>query len=153
MKAGLLPGGSAGAATVAGNDSGRFEARWVRLLPTPGRSPFVAWGEPIELPVAHGEGKFVAADPSALGALESNGQIVLKYIDEHDTATQTYPANPNGAPGAVAGLCDESGRVFGLMPHPERYIDGRHHPRWTRDGAKAEGDGLRLFRGAVDSLR
>jgi len=146
VKAGLLPGGTSSPATVAGNDSGRFEARWVRLLPMPGFSPFVSWDGPIELPVAHGEGRYVSADASA-------GQVVLRYADEHNRATQAYPANPNGAPDAVAGLCDATGRVFGLMPHPERFIDGWHHPRWTREGIKAEGDGLRVFRGAVESLR
>ena len=67
--------------------------------------------------------------------------------------TQRYPDNPNGSLGAVAGLCDPTGRIVGLMPHPERHIDPLHHPRWTRRGPATEGDGLRLFRGAVDVWR
>jgi phosphoribosylformylglycinamidine synthase len=123
----------------------------VRLAPSGGSTVFLTDDAPIELPVAHGEGRFLTADPSALAELERNGQVVLRYVDESNQATQTYPANPNGAPGAVAGVCDPSGRVFGLMPHPERYVDPLHHPRWTRQGAKDEGDGLRIFRNAVQA--
>jgi phosphoribosylformylglycinamidine synthase I len=154
VRAGLLPGGPRPiAATLARNDSGRFEDRWVRLLPTPGRTPFLADAEPIELPVAHGEGKFITAHPADLTALEANGQIVLRYADISNQPTMTFPANPNGSPGAVAGLCDPTGRIFGLMPHPERHTDPLHHPRWTRRGPAVEGDGLRIFRNAVAAFR
>ena len=153
VKAGLLPGGPArGAATLTHNDSGHFESRWVRLLPTPGRSPFLTDAEPIELPVAHGEGKFLLADESALAALESAGQVVLRYVDDRNRPTDEYPANPNGTPGALAGLCDPTGRIFGLMPHPERHVDPLHHPQWTRRGLAKEGDGLRIFRNAVQAV-
>jgi phosphoribosylformylglycinamidine synthase I len=145
VKAGLLPGAGS-VASLAHNASGRFESRWVRLLPTPGITPFLTDADPIELPVAHGEGCYVAADNSA-------GRVVLRYADSHDHATDTYPANPNGSPGAVAGLCDASGRIFGLMPHPERHINPLHHPRWTRLGPRTEGDGLRIFRNAVAAVR
>jgi len=148
VRAGLLPG--EGSATLTFNDSGHFESRWVRMKPTPGRSPFLTDDAPIELPVAHGEGKFVATD---LAALEASGQVVLRYVDGDDRPTREYPANPNGSLGAVAGLCDATGRVFGLMPHPERHIDPLHHPRWTRLGPKKEGDGLRIFRNAVTACR
>ncbi len=151
VRAGLLPGGAKrSAATLTFNDSGHFESRWVRLAPRSGRSPFLTDEEPIELPVAHGEGKFVVSDPSRLATMESAGQIVLRYVDASGAATQDYPANPNGSPNAVAGVCDPSGRIFGLMPHPERHIDRLHHPRWTRGGQVGdEGDGLRIFRSAV----
>jgi phosphoribosylformylglycinamidine synthase subunit PurQ / glutaminase len=158
VKAGLLPGGPAsGGATLTHNESGHFESRWVRLAPTPGLSPFVTGSVPIELPVAHGEGKFLLADPTALAALESAGQVVLRYVDRSGRPTQSYPANPNGSPGAVAGVCDPTGRIFGLMPHPERHVDSLHHPRWTRRGpaglVDGDGDGLRIFREAVEALR
>ena len=154
VRAGLLPGGlGPAAATLTNNDSGRYESRWVRLTPTPGLSPFVTDAAPIELPVGHGEGKFVAADPALLAALQSAGQIVFRYADASDRPTQDYPANPNGSMGAVAGLCDPTGRVFGLMPHPDRHTDPLQHPRWTRRGLAAEGDGLRIFRNAVSALR
>ena len=148
MKAGLLPGGGdATTATLTHNDCGSFESRWVRLASTPGLSPFVTTADPIELPVAHGEGKFVTADPATLAALENAGRVLLRYADESGHPTQDFPANPNGSPGAVAGVCDPTGRIFGLMPHPERHIDPLHHPRWTRRGPQAEGDGLRVFSG------
>lgn len=154
VKSGLLPGvQSKMHATITYNDSGHFESRWVRLLPTPGLSPFLASGEPIELPVAHGEGKFLVSEETELAEFEAAGQVVLRYIDEADRPTQDYPANPNGSLGAIAGLCDPTGRIFGLMPHPERFVDPFHHPRWTRHVPKAEGDGLRIFGDAVASLR
>jgi phosphoribosylformylglycinamidine synthase subunit PurQ / glutaminase len=151
VRAGLLPGGSASATTLAANESGRFEDRWVRLLPRPGLSPFVTFSKPIELPVAHGEGRFLMADSSRISALERAGQVVLQYADADARATQEYPANPNGSAHAVAGVCDPTGRIFGLMPHPERCIGSWHHPRWTRrrNGDKAEADGLRIFESAV----
>jgi phosphoribosylformylglycinamidine synthase subunit PurQ / glutaminase len=152
VRSGLLPGDGASRVTLTHNDSGHFEARWVRLMPTPGRSPFLDDDGPIELPVAHGEGKFLAADPASLSALEGAGQVVLRYVDEEGRPTQEFPANPNGSAGAVAGLCDPTGRIFGLMPHPERNVDPLHHPRWTRLPERPEGDGLRIFRNAINAL-
>ncbi|MBV8232523.1 MAG: phosphoribosylformylglycinamidine synthase I [Planctomycetaceae bacterium] len=153
VRAGLLPGGpDDGLATLTHNDSGHFESRWVRMVPTPGRSPFLTDADPIELPVAHGEGKFLLADPSALATLEAAGQVVLRYADEAGRPTEEYPANPNGSPRAVAGVCDPTGRIFGLMPHPERYVDPLHHPRWTRRAPGREPDGLRIFRNAIAAL-
>jgi phosphoribosylformylglycinamidine synthase I len=155
VRSGLLPGGPvASPATLAPNESGRFEARWVRLLPRRGLSPFVTFSEPIELPVAHGEGRFATALPSYPETLWAAGQIVLQYAGGDGQATQEYPANPNGSAHAIAGVCDPTGRIFGLMPHPERFIDPVHHPRWTRRGSgfAAEGDGLRIFSSAVRAL-
>jgi phosphoribosylformylglycinamidine synthase len=147
VRAGLLPGGPSSRTTLAANESGRFEDRWVRLLPRPGLSPFVTFSEPIELPVAHGEGRFLMADSNRLSALESTGQVVLQYADLGARPTQEYPANPNGSAHAVAGVCDPTGRIFGLMPHPERSIEPWHHPRWTRQPTEAYG--RRIFESAV----
>jgi phosphoribosylformylglycinamidine synthase len=157
VRGGFLPGGvSARPATLARNDSGRFEARWVRLATRAGVSPFVPSGisEMIELPVAHGEGRFVTSTPADLEAIGRAGQIALAYADEAGQPTDAYPANPNGSARAVAGLCDPTGRIFGLMPHPERFIDPWHHPRWTRrEGPLPDhGDGLAIFAGAVAAL-
>jgi len=152
VRCGLLPGGKTDChATLAHNDSGRFEARWIKLLPRPGLSPFVSFDEPIELPVAHGEGKFLVADREMMGSLDAAGQIVLKYVDEQNQPTLDYPANPNGSILAAAGVCDPTGRIFGLMPHPERFVRAIDHPRWTRMGKDlpAEGQGIRMFQGAV----
>ena len=155
VRSGLLPGGpSPCPTTLAHNDSGRFEARWVRSCPGPACSPFVSFTEPIELPVAHGEGRFLTAEPAASGPPGTGGQIVLRYADRRGRPTQEYPANPNGSARGVAGVCDPTGRIFGLMPHPERFIDPWHHPRWTRHAAsrQGEGDGLQIFRSAVGAL-
>jgi phosphoribosylformylglycinamidine synthase subunit PurQ / glutaminase len=151
VRAGLLPGGRASPTTLAANESGRFEDRWVKLLPRPGLSPFVTFAEPIELPVAHGEGRFLMSDQGASIALEKAGQVVLQYAGADSLPTQDYPANPNGSARAVAGICDPSGRIFGLMPHPERFIEPWHHPRWTRQttGILKEPEGLRIFTSAV----
>lgn len=153
VRAGLLPGPKlAGRATLTFNDSGHFESRWVHLAPTPGLSPFVRFRDPIELPVAHGEGKFVLGDGASLADLEGAGQVVLRYCHGDGSPATSHPANPNGSAGAVAGVCDPTGRIFGLMPHPERHVDPLHHPRWTRRGPAREGDGLQIFRDAVRSL-
>jgi phosphoribosylformylglycinamidine synthase subunit PurQ / glutaminase len=158
VRAGLLPGRVAsGPATLARNDSGRFEARWVRLATRPGLCPFVSthFDATIELPVAHGEGRFVLDSPAEIDELDRAGQVVLKYADRAGRPTEAYPDNPNGSVAAVAGICDPTGRVFGLMPHPERFVEPWHHPRWTRDARRPgqSGDGLTLFADAVRALQ
>lgn len=154
VRAGFLPGGPMeGAATLGRNDSGRFEDRWVRLGPTPGRTPFLADDEPFELPIAHGEGRFLTAEPGDLDRLDRDGQLVLRYLDASGGLAGEFPENPNGSALAVAGACDPTGRIFGLMPHPERNVLPWHHPRWTRLPDRPEGEGLRIFRNAVAALR
>jgi phosphoribosylformylglycinamidine synthase len=153
VKTGLLPGLGSGRqeATLTWNDSNRFEDRWVHLkLPksrcvyTDGAGSDGLW----YLPIAHAEGKFIPSDDDTLKALRANGQIVFQYVDAAG-GFAGYPANPNGSVEHIAGVCDTTGRILGLMPHPERHILGAHHPQWTRLGLKDEGDGLQLFRGAV----
>ena len=96
------------------------------------------------LPVAHAEGK-VVADHEVLPELN----VVVYYVDEEGNNKAGYPYNPNGSAGNIAGICDASGRIFALMPHPERYIRGTQHPHWTRQGAKEHGDGFQVFLNAV----
>jgi phosphoribosylformylglycinamidine synthase len=150
LKAGLIlpPDEEGPLATLAANDSGRFEDRWVYLRARPGQCPFLKGYDRVHLPVAHAEGKLVVAHPWILEGLAQAGQVVLTYVDG-EGQTGPYPINPNGSQGDVAGLCDASGRVLGLMPHPERHVVPTQHPRWTRLGLAPEGDGLRLFRNAV----
>jgi phosphoribosylformylglycinamidine synthase len=144
------------AATLTNNDSGKFEDRWINLR-TAGNKCIFFWGiEQMYLPVAHAEGKFVPRDAATFRALEAAGQLVLRYstvggdgAGKAPAAEIAYPANPNGSAGAVAGVCDSTGRVCGLMPHPERHIDPTQHPRWTREARGPEGDGLQVFRNAV----
>lgn len=140
------------AATLAGNQSGKFEDRWVNLAVTSATCVFLRGIESMYLPVAHGEGQFITRDAQTLDALDRAGQLCLRYSSESGDHTNIpYPLNPNGAQRNVAGLCDETGRVFGLMPHPERHIDPTHHPRWTRAVELPEhGEGFRVFQNAVE---
>jgi phosphoribosylformylglycinamidine synthase len=103
----------------------------------------------LHLPIAHGEGRLVCRENWILKGLEETGQVVLRFVDAASKPGPS-PVNPNGSQGDVAGLCDATGRVLGLMPHPERHVLPTQHPRWTRLGLAAEGDGLRLFRNAVE---
>ena len=148
VKAGILPEPSAEGSprlTLTANDSGRFECRWVHLAVNK-QSPcvFTEGIDRLYLPVAHGEGK-VVADPGVLPELN----VALYYTDEHGNSEAGYPHNPNGSVNNIAGICDSSGRVFALMPHPERHIRGTQHPQWTRQGAKEYGDGFQIFLNAV----
>jgi phosphoribosylformylglycinamidine synthase I len=148
VKAGILPwvlDGGSPPLTLAINDSGKFECRWVHLGVNKEKPCVFTQGiDSMYLPVAHAEGK-VVADPDALPELNT----VLYYTDEQGNAEAGYPYNPNGSVGNIAGICDSSGRVFGLMPHPERHIRGTQHPQWTRQGAKEHGDGFQIFLNAV----
>jgi phosphoribosylformylglycinamidine synthase I len=150
LKAGLIlpPDEDGPLATLTNNESGKFEDRWIRLRATPGRCPFLKDYDTFEVPVAHGEGRFLCRESWILQGLQQAGQVVLRYADASGQAGP-YPVNPNGSQGDVAGLCDASGRVLGLMPHPERHVLPTQHPRWTRQGLAPEGDGLKLFRNAV----
>jgi phosphoribosylformylglycinamidine synthase len=148
----LLPDDNAGpVATLAANDSGHFEDRWVRLAPSGNKCVFLSEIREMDLPIAHGEGKFVTRDQGKFDALEKAGQLVLRYQSPSPNRQSPlpYPDNPNGSMGDVAGVCDATGRVFGLMPHPERHVHFTHHPRWTRHSHRGEGDGLRVFQNAV----
>jgi phosphoribosylformylglycinamidine synthase len=144
-------------ATLAWNQSGRFEDRWIYLSVDGSKCVFLAGIESMYLPVAHGEGRFVVRSPQLLEELRSAGQFVLRYRvagagpKESPGAPELtpYPENPNGSEADVAGVCDATGHVFGLMPHPERHVDPTQHPRWTRGEAKTPGDGLRVFENAV----
>ncbi|HOX43888.1 MAG TPA: phosphoribosylformylglycinamidine synthase subunit PurQ [Myxococcota bacterium] len=141
--------------TLTFNASGRFEDRWVTLVAEP-RSPclFTRGIERLELPVRHGEGRLVGA-PEELEALTREHLCPLRYADPATgQPTEQYPLNPNGSPGGVAALCDPSGRLFGLMPHPEAFLHRTLHPRWTREpGLPEEGAGVAIFRNAVQALR
>lgn len=159
VKLGMLPGFDGDyrnqTTTLTFNDSGRFEDRWVNLKVNPD-SPciFTRKVTGIYLPVRHGEGKFVTKDKDILERLHRDHQIVVEYSHENfKEATMDYPANPNGAIGGIAGICDETGRIFGLMPHPEAYLHRTNHPRWTREELPEEGMGLAFFKNAIDYIR
>ncbi len=133
-------------ASLSWNDSGKYLARWVRVSVQGDRCVFLAGCDELQLPIAHAEGKFVVREEAAFQQLDSAGQLVLRYCEQPGS---TDDFNPNGSAGDVAGMCDATGRVFGLMPHPERYIDPTQHPQWTRLPPRDEGEGLQIFRNAV----
>jgi len=149
VKAGILPPSGNQSLTLAGNDSNQFECRWVYLQVNQ-KSPciFTRGISALYLPVAHGEGK-VVADSGTLGELN----VVVRYADESGNVKAGYPYNPNGSVDNTAGICDASGRIFGLMPHPERFIRWMQHPRWTREAVREHGDGFSIFLNAVDWVR
>jgi len=160
VKMGLLPalGKTYGeqSCTLTFNDGGRFEDRWTYLKVDPASLCVYTRGlEGIYLPVRHGEGKFVATSSQLLDTLEAKHLIPVVYSDaDYRGPVMDYPLNPNGSQRAVAGVCDESGRLFGLMPHPEAYVHRTHHPRWTREPQlPEEGMGLWLYRNAVEFIR
>jgi phosphoribosylformylglycinamidine synthase len=137
VKAGLLPAFGqlfeAQTVTLDTNDSGRFEDRWVYLQAEPTRCIFTQGLPPIcELPVAHAEGKFIVVDSRTLQQLNENHQVVFRYVTQAGEFAE-YPENPNGSIDGIAGICDPSGLIFGLMPHPERFTRIEHHPEWHRN--------------------
>lgn len=162
VKAGLLPNLSGDFQTIEStltlNDSDKFEDRWVRLKNpnSKNKKSKCIWtagiNEIIELPVAHGEGKFIPKDKYVMRSLRKNGLIVFEYVDEKGRRAG-YPHCPNGSIENIAGICDPTGRIFGLMPHPERHISRYQHPCWTRKNTKKAGDGLSIFENGVRFAR
>lgn len=151
VKAGILPGDGSFQqqdVTITYNDSGKFEDRWVHLAPQTSRCVFIEPERHIYLPVAHGEGKVVAKDEQALDRLRSEDHIAFKYVDA-DGREGSYPVNPNGSADSIAALTDSTGRVLGLMPHPERFVRRTQHPHWSRLGEDLDPDGIKIFRNAV----
>jgi phosphoribosylformylglycinamidine synthase I len=140
------------------NTSQRFECRWVTLRAEPCAVPWLTPGETQPVPIAHAEGRLVVRNREALEELFAQGQVALTYADPDDrsagpagpdTKRLAHPLNPNGSIANIAGLCDPSGRVLGLMPHPERNLQPWNHPSWTRLGSRSEGEGLEFYRRLV----
>jgi phosphoribosylformylglycinamidine synthase len=152
VKMNLLPGfdgiEAEQSATLTTNDSGKFEDRWVYMRADSDKSPFIRRGEGVYLPVAHGEGKFLTRDRSTLKKIQDLDQIVFRYVTKEGGKPE-YPDNPNGSYDDIAGICDTTGRILGMMPHPERYVRREQHPRWTRGNASDTPDGLRIIENAV----
>lgn len=155
LKAGLLvpPDEEGPLATLTHNTSGRYEDRWVHMKVESDKTPFLKGIERMFVPMAHGEGNFVCRKDWILKGLGQAGQVVLRYTDPEGNTSAGFPHNPNGSQDDVAGVCDATGRVMGLMPHPERHALPTQHPRWTREGLKKEGDGMQLFRNAVEFFK
>ena len=139
--------------SLSHNDSARYEDRWVTLKANPA-SPcvFTKGIDTLYVPVRHGEGKIVPLDAATLEAVEANNLVALRYVDPANCLpTQEYPLNPNGSPNPIAGLTDPTGRILGLMPHPEAYNHPCNHPAWTRGESTVLG--LTLLEGGVRCLK
>ncbi len=165
---GLLPGYEQNyqerRVAITYNDSGNFINSWVNLKVNP-ESPciFTKGLSHMELPVRHGEGKFYAKEKD-INLLFKNNQVVMQYADKNGSeANGQWPMNPNGSLKDIAGICDPTGRIFGLMPHPEAYNHFTNHPDWTRQKEvlirqgksveALEGYGIRIFRNGVEYIR
>jgi phosphoribosylformylglycinamidine synthase I len=159
LKAGILPGGSTTwppqgepAATLTWNQNGKYTAVWVKLQTASTKNVFLTGIDEIELPVAHAEGRIVVRSPETLAQWQSQHQVALQYTGGDPTPGSDllpYPANPNGSLANIAGLSDPTGRILGLMPHPERFLFATQHPQWTRRRLRGEGQGMQLFRNAI----
>ena len=160
VRLGMLPGQDGDyrrpRASLAPNDRIGYRNAWVELEFN--RDSPCVWTRGLsrmELPSRHGEGKFLAESPELLERMEASGLVTARYLDPQGRPTESWPHNPNGSPGAVAGICDPSGRLFGMMPHPDAYLYPFHHPDWQRQRIEgrlpAEGAGLAIFRNGVDA--
>jgi len=154
VKAGILPGNNSNKAdghkkvTITYNDSGKFEDRWVYLAPQTEKCVFIEPGRQIYLPVAHGEGKVVTEDAATMENLKAGQHIAFKYVGKNGEEGP-FPINPNGSMESIAALTDTTGRVLGLMPHPERFVRPTQHPHWSRLENKKDADGMTIFNNAV----
>lgn len=151
VKGKMLPFWNKNTASLTWNDSGRFEDRWVFLKVEKSICPFFKnLPEVIRFPVAHAEGKFVVKNQSVLKKIEKNNQVILRYVNASGQISQ-YPHNPNGSVGSIAGVCDETGLVLGMMPHPERAVLGIHPPDWQRKISREQFYyGYRFFRNVIE---
>lgn len=163
VRSGILPGpldeeewqahDSSQKVTLTYNDSGKFEDRWT-YLQLSGQS---VWTEGLDdiiyIPVAHAEGKFVPQNNEVLNKLKSNGQVIFRYCDK-EGKTAAYPANPNGSVDDIAGITDRTGRILGLMPHPERHFLFIQHPYWTRLHQNGKyGQGAKIFENGIKYVK
>ncbi len=157
VKMGLLPGGKylgQRKVSLTYNDSGKFEDRWVYLKVNP-KTPcvFLKNLDTLYLPIRHGEGKFVPENKEILEELKKSQQIALQYINPYtQEPTEEYPFNPNGSPEGIAGITDPTGRILGLMPHPEAFNHYTNHPRWVREKVKTA-QGILVFQNAVNWVK
>jgi phosphoribosylformylglycinamidine synthase len=162
VKMGLLPdlsGGWEPEVSLVHNESGVFEDRWVRIAFDPGSPCVWTAGLPaMDVPVRHGEGRFVVAAPGVLADLRAGRLAAARYAPrDGGEGPAGYPDNPNGSVDGIAGITDRTGRIFGFMPHPEAFLFRENHPEWTRAGPPrrrgGEGDGLAIFRRGVRAAR
>lgn len=163
LKSGILPNGTQTwpahgepPATLTWNNNGKYTAIWVKLKVAASQNVFLRGLDELELPIAHAEGRFVVRQDSLIEEWQDHSQIALRYAPTHANGSPPpneilpYPDNPNGSVANIAGLSDPTGRVLGLMPHPERFLHRTQHPQWTRRELDPVGTGQKLFQNAVD---
>ncbi len=160
-KIGLLPGFDGNyfdpKISLMQNDCGTFQNFWVNLkFETDSPCIFTQGLDTLPMPIRHGEGKIFTTDSGELDKIEAQNCVAVRYADNTDTPTQEFPANPNGSLNAIAGLCDPTGRIFGMMPHPEAYLFPENHPNWDKQRIEKtlpeQGLGLKLFENGVKFL-
>ncbi|QQG40813.1 MAG: phosphoribosylformylglycinamidine synthase I [Candidatus Levyibacteriota bacterium] len=155
---GLLPFGNIGTinATLTNNESGLFQCRWVKIKQEKSACVFLKNAELItDVSVNHGEGKFLAT-PDMIQKIEDENLVVFRYVDANSKPTQNYPENPNGSINAIAGICDPTGRILGLMPHPEKFNHITNHPNWRRMSASEQitkPAGLTIFENMINYVQ
>lgn len=165
VRTGLLPFNNLGEmdASLEQNESGHFECRWVKVKVEESKCIFLNQltsdtvsenGDTVSLNISvnHGEGKFFT-DERTMQKIESQNLVTFRYVDESDRPTQKYPDNPNGSLNAIAGITNPSGRILGLMPHPEKFVDLTQHPNWRRFGKSRKPDGALLFKNMIDFVK
>ena len=140
-------------ATLADNDVNVYQDRWVHLAPRSSSCVFLEADRPLYLPVAHAEGKLIPRNEEVRRRLHQDHRVALCYVDADGGREPAFPANPNGSTDHIAGLTDRTGRIFGLMPHPERHQFPFQHPTWTRQGPTETPDGLHIFQNGVNAVR
>lgn len=142
IRTGLLPFNRLGEmdATLAQNESGHFECRWVKIKIEESKCVFLNQfhGQVVDIAVNHGEGRLFAAD-KIINKIEKDNLVFCRYVNDNGKVTSSYPQNPNGAINAIAGITDSTGRILGLMPHPEKIVEVSQHPNWRRGNVKALG--------------
>ena len=166
LKAGILPDGTNNwpldrtktpPATLTWNDSGKYTDIWVKLKVHAPDNVFLNGLDEFDLPLAHAEGKLVLSDRAVIDRWRESGIVALRYRDANETSDSefqaepiSYPHNPNGSEFDIAALGDSTGRILGLMPHPDRFLFATQHPKWTRRKMTGEGTGMKMFRNAID---
>lgn len=151
IRTGLLPFGNIGKmdATLTNNEKGLFECRWVKIKQQKSRCVFLKDPTNImDVSINHGEGRFFA-NPDVIQKVEDENLVAFRYVDAKGNTTQNYPENPNGAENAIAGICDPTGRILGMMPHPEKFNHITNHPNWRRLKLKKP-EGLTIFENMIN---
>jgi phosphoribosylformylglycinamidine synthase I len=156
VKTGLLPGFDGEddrRVALASNVQNHYEDRWVTLRADSDHCVFFRKGDVLQCPIAHAEGRFLVADDGVLGRLKTQDQVALRYLAPGGETPAPHPFNPNGSTDDIAGICDPTGRILGLMPHPERNQFPWQDPRFHAGTAPRQPEGMLPFTNALRHLK